>query len=347
MTDALARRIERHTARVRAMFYPKSDLAASDAQLRALRDIPAAAVLDAAGAVTGGPWTPLPAQGTFHALFSNGQGEILKLNKCPDLLENWQLHADAIAARELAGAGLPFVPVLSVDCSRAALATDCERLAQAGGQALATFDHDDALMLPRLALMGRYLRQVHAITGQGFGFVDVSAQVLHGAGPLRGVHNHWAGYLVQQLDAHLAIVQRHGDATADECRDMHGLLQGGWPEPAQPRLLHGDCGSHNIFIDGDAVRAIDWEDALLGDPLFDLAFWASFHPQRRWAVMFEAYFGAAWAPDRTFWRYYLRIALSKSAHRRRFGYPDVAGRPRASLRMQQALAALSTVGAAS
>jgi len=345
MNDALGWRIERHTARMRAMFYPKSDLDAGDAQLRALRGIAATAVLDAAGAVGGGPWVPLAAQGTFHALFANGQGEVLKLNKCPALLHNWQLHADAIVQRALSAANLRCVPVLSVDCSRSVLTTDCERLAQAPGQALAAFDQDDALMLPRLALMGRYLRQVHGIGGEGFGFLDISAQALQGAGTLRGIHSHWRSYLVQQLDAHLAIVQRHGDATAAECQDMAGLLQDDWPEPAQPRLLHGDCGSHNFFVDGQAVVAIDWEDALLGDPLFDLAFWASFHPQRRWPVMFEAYFGAAWEPDRSFWRYYLRIALSKSAHRRRFGYADVAGRPRASLRMQQALAALAGAGA--
>ena len=352
MTDALARRIELHTARMRAMFYPKSDLPAGDAQLRALRDIPAAAVLAAAGPVAGGPWTPLPAQGTFHALFGNGQGEVLKLNKCPSLLENWQLHADALVARALAAAGLRCVPVLSVDCSRTALATDAERLGQAPGQPLAAYDHDDALMLPRLAIMARYLRAVHAITGQGFGFLDIRSQALSGAGagagagPLRGVHRHWADYLVQQLDAHLAIVARPADATPAECAQMAALLREAWPEPAQPSLLHGDCGSHNIFMDGDAAVAIDWEDALLGDPLFDLAFWASFHPQRRWAVMFEAYFGRPWTPERTFWRYYLRVALSKSVHRRRFGYADVAGRPRASLRMQQALTALHPTGAA-
>lgn len=345
MTDALARRIQRHTDRVRAMFYPKSDLDAADARLRALREVEATRVLAATGTVPGGPWVPLVAQGTFHALFANGRGEILKLNKCPDLLENWQLHADAIASRELAAAGLRCVPVISVDCTRAVLSTDCERLAQAPGQALSAFDHDDALMLPKLVLMGRYLRQVHTIGGQGSGFLDVSAQALQGTGPLRGVHGRWSSYLVQQLDAHLAIVQRHGDATPAECRDMASLLQAGWDEPVLPRLLHGDCGSHNFFTDGQTVVAIDWEDALLGDPLFDLAFWASFHPQRRWPSMFEAYFGAAWEPDRTFWRYYLRIALSKSAHRRRFGYPDAAGRPRASLRMQQALAALTGVGA--
>jgi aminoglycoside phosphotransferase (APT) family kinase protein len=47
-----------------------------------------------------------------------------------------------------------------------------------------------------------------------------------------------------------------------------------WPPPLlnQPVLLHGDFWPGNVlWRDGTLVSVVDWEDALLGDPLHDLA----------------------------------------------------------------------------
>ena len=45
------------------------------------------------------------------------------------------------------------------------------------------------------------------------------------------------------------------------------------PEPAEPRLLHGDFRMGNLMIDGDGIAAIlDWELAHIGDPAQDLAY---------------------------------------------------------------------------
>ncbi len=50
-------------------------------------------------------------------------------------------------------------------------------------------------------------------------------------------------------------------------------LSGRWPPPVvnRPRLLHCDFWPGNtLWRDGRLVSVIDWEDALLGDPLADL-----------------------------------------------------------------------------
>ncbi|QLC21191.1 phosphotransferase [Parasphingopyxis sp. CP4] len=45
------------------------------------------------------------------------------------------------------------------------------------------------------------------------------------------------------------------------------------PDPAEPRLLHGDFRMGNLMIDGDGIAAIlDWELAHIGDPAQDLAY---------------------------------------------------------------------------
>jgi len=342
-----AERLEHHTRRMRAMFYPKTDIEAPDTALQALAGAPLAPLLPFVASFPDGPWTALPRQGTFHALFGNGRGLVLKVNKVPHLFNNWQLHADVIAQQALQARGIGAIAVQQVDCSHSLAPFDYEVLHEAPGTMIAAFDADDAQMLPCLAAMGRQLAQVHAISGAGYGFLDVRAQAQDRPGALQGVHTSWATYLRQCLPAHLALLVRHADTTAAQAEAIQALFDADLPVVSAPRLLHGDCGSHNAFIDGGQVFLIDWEDALLGDPLYDLAFWATFHPERRWDTMFQAYFGHPWSPDAVFWLYFLRVAVAKTAHRRRFGYADVPGRPPASQRIQRALAMLNPAVVAS
>lgn len=57
------------------------------------------------------------------------------------------------------------------------------------------------------------------------------------------------------FEAHLAIAELHLAGRA-----------------ARPVLLHGDLQAAHVFVDGDTVVAvIDWADACLGDPMFDIA----------------------------------------------------------------------------
>ena len=62
---------------------------------------------------------------------------------------------------------------------------------------------------------------------------------------------------------------------------------------------------------------LDWEDALVGDPLFDVAMVSTFHPPRRLAAFMAGY--GLTAPSRDEQRliaaYFLRVALSKTVHR--------------------------------
>jgi aminoglycoside phosphotransferase (APT) family kinase protein len=63
------------------------------------------------------------------------------------------------------------------------------------------------------------------------------------------------------------------DASLDEGR-IWNMLEAAWPFQRynDPALLHGDYWPGNIlWQDGRLAAVIDWEDALLGDPLADLA----------------------------------------------------------------------------
>ena len=344
--------LARHVDARRGVFYPKADAAVPDAILRSLAtraDDPMAAAhaRAALGEVVGAqaaaelPLMPAPVGGTFHRVLVAGTPgaprHVVRLNRLPDAFVDWQMHAEAIAAATLARHALAHARVELVDCTRERVPTDVQVQEFVEGDALSARDADDNAMAPALALLAATLRRVHAIRGNRFGFVDVSAPA-----ETRGVHESWWAYLVTRLDAHVSGLRDAGLVSAQEAERIASLFDAPSPalEAVQPRLLHGDPGNHNVLLREGQVVLVDWEDALLGDPLFDLAFWATFHPERRWPGFFEAYFGAPWRPNAAFWLYFLRIALSKTWHRLRFGYRDVPGRPPASLRIQRALQGL-------
>jgi aminoglycoside phosphotransferase (APT) family kinase protein len=267
---------------------------------------------------------------------------VVRLNRLPEEAMDWQLLADESVSRALAAAGVVHPEVVLVDCSRGEATTDFEVAEFIDAPSLSTFDADDAAIAPWLATAARYLKRVHAVRGERFGFVDVSR-----APSLVGLHVSWPAYLRVQLAENIAMAAQAGLLSAPEREAAVAQFERGLPAlgAVQPCLLHGDTGNHNILARADgSVVFIDWEDALLGDPLFDLAFWATFHPERRWPALFEAYFGAPWQPDARFWLYFLRVAISKTVHRLRFGYTDRPDRPRASLRMQRALQGLAEAG---
>jgi hygromycin-B 4-O-kinase len=65
---------------------------------------------------------------------------------------------------------------------------------------------------------------------------------------------------------HAAPVLGVYERLVDRCPEDHGLV-------------HGDFGSNNVIVDDGRVTAVlDWENAMIGDPLYDVAnteFWAT------------------------------------------------------------------------
>ncbi|MGI9070548.1 MAG: aminoglycoside phosphotransferase family protein [Bryobacteraceae bacterium] len=86
--------------------------------------------------------------------------------------------------------------------------------------------------------------------------------------------------------------------------------------PEQRALVHGDFGSNNVLTDGQYITSVvDWSEAMIGDPLYDVAnifFW------RTWLSCMEqqAFYFEAHPPNVPDWEklilcYQLRIGLSE------------------------------------
>ena len=182
-----------------------------------------------------------------------------------------------------------------------------------------------------LFALGRVLRDTHVVEGSGAGLLDTDYDEPPKA-PI-GVHYAWGDYMFLNLKAH---VQTCRDAALiDAALAAHIMHLSEAMRPAldnRPmRLLHGDPGTHNVCVSlttKQVVSLLDWEDSLVGDPLFDVAMAATFQPPRRSPPLMDGYgLGAASVEERRLLAFYfLRISLSKTVHRFRFGIPDQPGR---------------------
>jgi aminoglycoside phosphotransferase (APT) family kinase protein len=294
---------------------------------------------------------PLPDRGTFHAVFrvASPSGELFARTGVPGV--PWpalDFGLEAWAARALPSRGIPVPPVLHVDLSRERLPVDLLLAEAARGHALPP--GPGAAGAARS--LGACLARLHRVGAAGAGPIDPGS--LDPGSPERGtptgLHPAWSHFLLLRLDEHLEVCRDQGALSANDL----ALLERAFARHA-PRLdavpvvlLHGDLGNPNVLVEGGRVTALlDWEDALAGDPMFDLAGRGTFvgNHERREALL-EGYLGelGAAGPGEDFelrYRLYcVRILLAKTVHRHRFGYSRTDRIPAAD-RLRPAVAALA------
>lgn len=97
--------------------------------------------------------------------------------------------------------------------------------------------------------------------------------------------------------------------------------------PEQRRLVHGDFGSNNVLTDGRKITGvIDWSEALLGDPLYDVAnifFWRTWLGcMQQLATYFESRIGDKTNLKQRLTCYQLRIGLNEVLQNSISGNPE-------------------------
>lgn len=176
------------------------------------------------------------------------------------------------------------------------------------------------------------LRRLHGIKGKGAGLL-VSSEP-------RGVWSVWEVYVKWMLTEHALYALQNGLLSAKIAGDVLECFVGWLPEPqVEGSLLHGDLNDHNVFAQDGLTDIIDWEDALVGDPIFELASWCCFtgHPEEEWAGFLDAYYGGVERPadfERLFGLYLLRIALARLVQLHRQGFTELE---RGKVRIKRAL----------
>lgn len=193
-----------------------------------------------------------------------GQQRVLRVNR---RLEGFQ--KDAFVSQRLTGPDLPVPEVLAVGQIDAVHAYCLSRLA-AGVRLTDLMPSQVDRLVEQLLTLLITVANTDLAGTTGYGWFDSAGQ---------GPYRRWADFLRGLRDPSrydwAALVDKLPLAAIEPL-----LAQIEWLAPACPEirhLIHGDLGGYNILTDGEQITAlIDWDRAMYGDPLYDVAgllFW--------------------------------------------------------------------------
>lgn len=263
---------------------------------------------------------------SVHSLRTAGHAYVLKLNAFPEYFRDCSFYLEQWANDQLSQAGLPFVRTIMIDATRESIPTDYLVQEAASGKSLLEVNNAGKLTPELLSQLGNVMAAVHSVPVTGYGQFSVGS--LLGQGRPSGMSASWNAFLESHYDDHVAYCIRLGIFREKSKTVLRKLLADCQDRTAwdQPRLLHGDIANHNVFTARNTISGvIDWEDAIAGDPVYDISYWAtaSFqHPE--WVEFFlQGYTPVRALPDDyelRFWWYYFRISLAKTVLRFKLGY---------------------------
>ncbi len=284
--------------------------------------------------------------GTFHLLYAVtdyiGHEYVVRIN-IPELgLKAYEFFVDGWIYEILKKSGLPSLNVFAIDLSQDHVPFDYSIIEHASGTQLSLLqDPETQYLAPEIfESLGRFIAKLHTISLSKFGPLDIRSL---NESSVVGVHDQWQDYLMCRFKEHISMCVAIGAITDNQGEKIELLFHKLLPvlNQSPSALLHGDLGNHNLFSDGKKITAvIDWEDCMSGDPVFDIAYWGTFFRDHFRDQLLAGYKQLNLLPDDfelRYWLYYLRVSMSKTVHRYRFGYVDVQGRPPASMRIIKAL----------
>ncbi|OBI85381.1 phosphotransferase family protein [Mycobacterium sp. 1245805.9] len=119
------------------------------------------------------------------------------------------------------------------------------------------------------------LRRLHRVTMPGFGWLAEESK-----------HPSWLSFLSAICDDTRKLAPDAADA-AESAIDEHATTLGAIENGV---LCHGDLKAAHILVDdGRLAGVIDWGDALVGDPWFDIARFAHRSPEPSLELLLESY----------------------------------------------------------
>jgi aminoglycoside phosphotransferase (APT) family kinase protein len=292
--------------------------------------------------------TPLRGVGTFHWLYNvqlpGEKSYVFRAGVTEVPYHEFHFTIDPWIMEKLKERGLPALEIVSVDLSRRLCSFDYAIMQKARGNPLNNFGDDNNLYKNLTSELGCIVAKIHSLPCTGFGLIDIKNLLKRKTA--KGVFSSWKEYIALNLKGHIKTCLDIGAINPKEATRIEDVFEDTTPllEDFVRCLLHGDLGAPNIFSDGRVISAVlDWEDCLIGDPVFDIALWGTFYinnSEDRLKAFIEGYETGRALPsdfELRYWLYYLRVALSKTVHRHRFRYPDPVGGPPASHRIQKSL----------
>lgn len=88
----------------------------------------------------------------------------------------------------------------------------------------------------------------------------------------------WSDYITEYIVKYTSRLRDKGELDSSEATRIIDLVSKNIPELKKASLVHRDLKPLNLIVNKEKVTILDWENVMLGDPLFDLAVLSSRFP---------------------------------------------------------------------
>lgn len=248
-------------------------------------------------------WVRPDSYGTMHVIYKVSVKEktkqfLLRAN-CTIPKPEIEMKLEQLITQKVALLDVPVNHILHVDISRREFPFDFQIQEVLNGADLedhfgGTKDQYDRMSFA----LGQYVAQLGEIQLDGFGRFD-EKQVIQGN--LIGTKKSFSGYIEVCLEDDLRFIVDSGIITVITATSIQKLFDHYRPVMDIPKgsLVHHDLADHNFMHVKDRITGIfDWENAVVGDPVLDLAScptWTTHFPRE--VKLLEGYRSVRALPD--------------------------------------------------
>lgn len=282
---------------------------------------------------------------TFHVLFKvitkNGD-YVIKINSTPKLYKDYPFYLELFIQNKLKEIGSSFINIFKIDLSRDKYPFDFMIMSYLEGKNLESYKEENENKM--YFLLGKIFKKIHALEVSNFGQIDYELFLKKNI--LSGKSKKWTDFFYRNLDKHLDLAKKIGVISKEEKLLIESLFYKNNKLflITKPSLIHNDPSSRNIFTDGKTIIGIiDWEDAIIGDPLWELAFIETFLYRDEDLIKFKNFcqgYGVKLKDLKSSSKYnlyYLRVVIIKTISRYMSGYENDLGFQIDKMRVDKAI----------
>ncbi len=282
--------------------------------------------------------SPVKNKSTFHTLFfatTKTRRVIIKLNVIGKRSSGFPFVIEEFFQQLLQVKRMPSLAV-KVDVSKTSAPFEYEIIEVAEGESLENQNNKKIY-----TQLGKLFKKIHSLKGNNAGLISIESLALN---KLVGLSASWRKFFFINFDVHVRKVIQFGMLSKADGAFVKKMSEKYVTNSKKMSLLHNDPSLRNMYADSKKITALlDWEDAIIGDPLFEVANMHTFLFLPSHFYAFESFcdgYGVALSTLFTnplYWVYYLRIALFKAVSRNREGYYNNDGFKIDKIRIDTAL----------
>lgn len=221
-------------------------------------------------------------------VLESGQEVIIRCH--PKGVKNGYFYAESLASKIALEHGLPAYKTYFIHELEDEDDVSFQVIEKLDGQIIQTYLKENPEKEEQLVYeMGKTMAKLHKIKVKGFGPFDNEQAK---SGNLIGIHNSLKSSVNAGLKENLERLVKYNILTTEIASKMKNLFEtSNLLNSEESVLIHNDFADWNLLTDGKNITGIiDWDECVAGNPISEIACWATFFEPERIKTFLKGYF---------------------------------------------------------